>query len=111
MKLSILMPVYNEGDLVAAAVSRVLAVDFGEGVETEIIIVDEVFQRAHLQADAFQPISALGIRPDGVALATDGRRAALAVRFDHRDRENAWRYLTGCSRNETGRQKAYRPIR
>ena len=36
MKLSILIPVYNEGDLIAAAVSRVLAVDFGEGVETEI---------------------------------------------------------------------------
>jgi glycosyltransferase involved in cell wall biosynthesis len=41
VKLSILIPVYNEGDLIAAAVSRVLAVDFGEGVETEIVIVDD----------------------------------------------------------------------
>ena len=40
-KVSILIPVYNEGDLIAAAVSRVLAVDFGEGVETEIVIVDD----------------------------------------------------------------------
>src|SRR3954451_16485201 len=41
MKLSILIPVFNEGDLIAAAVLRVLAVDFGEGVETEIVIVDD----------------------------------------------------------------------
>src|SRR5690349_20602869 len=41
MKVSILIPVYNEGDLIAAAISRVLAVNFGNGVETEVVIVDD----------------------------------------------------------------------
>jgi glycosyltransferase involved in cell wall biosynthesis len=40
-RLSILIPVYNEADLIAAAVARVLAVNFGEDVETEIVIVDD----------------------------------------------------------------------
>ena len=41
VRLSILVPLYNEVDLIATVVSRVLAVDFGEGVETEIIVVDD----------------------------------------------------------------------
>ncbi len=40
MKLSILIPVYNEVDLIRAVVRRVRAVDFGE-IETEIVIVDD----------------------------------------------------------------------
>ncbi len=39
-KLSILIPVYNEVDLIAAVVRRVRAVDFGQ-LETEIIAVDD----------------------------------------------------------------------
>ncbi|MEO8662705.1 MAG: glycosyltransferase [Bryobacteraceae bacterium] len=39
--LSILMPVFNEEDTVAAAVQRLLAVDFGVGVEIEVVVVDD----------------------------------------------------------------------
>jgi glycosyltransferase involved in cell wall biosynthesis len=39
MKLSVLMPVYNEGTTVAAAVERVLAVDYP--VEVEVVVVDD----------------------------------------------------------------------
>jgi glycosyltransferase involved in cell wall biosynthesis len=40
-KLSILLPVYNEADLVATAIHRLFAVDFGADIETEIIAVDD----------------------------------------------------------------------
>ena len=40
-KISILMPLYNEEDLIAAVMARVVEVDFGAGVETEIIVVDD----------------------------------------------------------------------
>jgi glycosyltransferase involved in cell wall biosynthesis len=39
VKLSILMPVYNEGSTVTAAVERVLAVDYP--VEVEVVVVDD----------------------------------------------------------------------
>ena len=39
--VSILVPLYNEVDLIAAVIARVLAVDFRPGVETEIIVVDD----------------------------------------------------------------------
>ena len=39
--LSILIPIYNEEEWIAAVIARVLAVDLGEGVETEIIAVDD----------------------------------------------------------------------
>jgi glycosyltransferase involved in cell wall biosynthesis len=35
------MPLYNEADLIAAVMARVVAVDFGGGVDTEIIVVDD----------------------------------------------------------------------
>lgn len=41
MKLSILMPVYNEEATLQKAVDRVLAIDFQEGVEVEFIIVND----------------------------------------------------------------------
>jgi 2-polyprenyl-3-methyl-5-hydroxy-6-metoxy-1,4-benzoquinol methylase len=40
-KVSILIPVYNEEDLVPEVLTRVLAVSLGEDVETEIIAVDD----------------------------------------------------------------------
>jgi glycosyltransferase involved in cell wall biosynthesis len=40
-RLSILIPVYNEEEFVAAAIQRVLKVDFGPGVEVEIVVVDD----------------------------------------------------------------------
>ena len=40
-KLSILIPVYNEEEWIAAVLARVLAVDLGSGVESEIIAVDD----------------------------------------------------------------------
>jgi glycosyltransferase involved in cell wall biosynthesis len=40
-KISILLPVYNEADFVAAVVNRVLAVDFGAGIQTEVVAVDD----------------------------------------------------------------------
>ncbi len=40
-KLSILTPVYNEVDLLPAVIERVMAVDFGPDVATEILIVDD----------------------------------------------------------------------
>jgi SAM-dependent methyltransferase len=40
-RLSILIPVYNEEEFVAAAIQRVLKVDFGPGVEVEIVAVDD----------------------------------------------------------------------
>ena len=41
MKLSILMPVYNEEATLQKAVDRVLAIDFQEGVDVEFIIVND----------------------------------------------------------------------
>lgn len=40
MKLSIFVCVYNEKDTVLTVLDRIQAVDFGEDVETEIIVVD-----------------------------------------------------------------------
>ena len=40
-KLSIFVPVYNEADLVTTVIERLLAVDFGPGVETEVMVVDD----------------------------------------------------------------------
>ncbi len=40
-KLSILIPIYNEEEWIAAVIARVLAVDLGAGVEIEIIAVDD----------------------------------------------------------------------
>lgn len=40
-RLSILVPVYNEEDLVRPLLERVLAVDFGENLEVEIVAVDD----------------------------------------------------------------------
>jgi glycosyltransferase involved in cell wall biosynthesis len=40
-KVSILVPVYNEVDYVATVIARLAAVDFGAGVETEIVAVDD----------------------------------------------------------------------
>jgi len=40
-KLSILMPVYNEADLIEAAIARVRDVPFREGIEIEIVAVDD----------------------------------------------------------------------
>lgn len=40
-KISILIPVFNEEDLVATVVRRVLEVPFGEGVEVELVAVDD----------------------------------------------------------------------
>jgi glycosyltransferase involved in cell wall biosynthesis len=40
-KVSILIPLYNEGDLISTVITRVLAVDFGPQVETELIVVDD----------------------------------------------------------------------
>jgi SAM-dependent methyltransferase len=39
--LSILIPIFNEEEWIAAVIGRVLAVDLGEDVETEIIAVDD----------------------------------------------------------------------
>lgn len=41
MKLSILVPVYNESGLIAECLSRVRAAPLPPGVETEIIVVDD----------------------------------------------------------------------
>jgi len=41
MKLSILVPVFNEADLLCSVIPRVLAVNYGEGVEIEIVAVDD----------------------------------------------------------------------
>jgi 2-polyprenyl-3-methyl-5-hydroxy-6-metoxy-1,4-benzoquinol methylase len=40
-RLSILVPVYNEEDLVRPLLDRVLSVDFGESLEVEIVAVDD----------------------------------------------------------------------
>ncbi len=40
MRLSIIVCVYNERDTVLMVLERIQAVDFGPGVETEIIVVD-----------------------------------------------------------------------
>jgi len=40
-RISILMPVFNEVEYVATVVARVLAVRFGDDVETEIVAVDD----------------------------------------------------------------------
>jgi glycosyltransferase involved in cell wall biosynthesis len=40
-KLSILIPVYNEEELVAAMIRRLLKVDLGPGIETELVAVDD----------------------------------------------------------------------
>ena len=39
--LSIIVPVFNEADLIGPVIERVFAVDFGEDVESEIIAVDD----------------------------------------------------------------------
>lgn len=39
--LSILIPVYNEEEWIAAVIGRVLAVDLGPGVDSEIVAVDD----------------------------------------------------------------------
>lgn len=62
MKLSILMPVYNEERTLASAVQRVLAVDYG--VDVELIICDD------------------GSR-DGSARVLDGLKDPRIVRRDH----------------------------
>src|SRR6266536_3471660 len=41
IKLSILVPVFNEADLVPTAIARIAEMDFGTGVETEIIAIDD----------------------------------------------------------------------
>lgn len=40
-KLSILIPIYNEEEWIATVIARVLAVQLGDNVETEIIAVDD----------------------------------------------------------------------
>lgn len=40
-KISILIPVYNEEELIVAAVRRLLKVDLGPGLETELVVVDD----------------------------------------------------------------------
>jgi glycosyltransferase involved in cell wall biosynthesis len=40
-KVSILIPVYNEVDLIGTVIERLLQVDFGPGVATELVIVDD----------------------------------------------------------------------
>lgn len=40
-RLSILIPVYNEEELVAAMIQRVLQVDLGQDIETELVAVDD----------------------------------------------------------------------
>ena len=40
-RLSILIPVYNEEEFVAAAIQRLLETDLGPGVETELVAVDD----------------------------------------------------------------------
>jgi glycosyltransferase involved in cell wall biosynthesis len=41
MKVSIVIPVYNEAQTVAALVDKVRALDFGPGTEKELLIVDD----------------------------------------------------------------------
>jgi len=40
-KLSILIPVYNEEELIAAVIHRLLKVDLGPEIETELVVVDD----------------------------------------------------------------------
>ena len=40
-RLSILIPVYNEEEFVAAAIQRLLETDLGPGIETELVAVDD----------------------------------------------------------------------
>ena len=40
-KLSILIPVYNEEELIAAVIQRLLKVDLGPEIETELVVVDD----------------------------------------------------------------------
>jgi len=41
IRLSILVPLYNEVDLIVTVIRRLFAVDFGDNVEIEIIVVDD----------------------------------------------------------------------
>jgi SAM-dependent methyltransferase len=40
-KLSILIPVYNEEELIAAVIQRLLTADLGADIETELVVVDD----------------------------------------------------------------------
>ena len=40
-RLSILIPIYNEEEWIAAVIARVLGVDFGKAIEIEIVVVDD----------------------------------------------------------------------
>lgn len=83
IKLSILVPLYNEVDLIATIIGRLFAVDFGGNVETEIIVVDdgstdgsaevvEEFCRSHLrQVSLFKHT------------ANRGKAAAIRTAIEH----------------------------
>ena len=58
MKLSIVMPVYNEAAYIERVIERVRAVKLPEGVERELIIIDDCSRdgtREKLQAMSSQP--------------------------------------------------------
>lgn len=83
MKLSILIPVYNERYLVGELVRRVLAAPLPEGIERELVIVDDGSTDG--TADVLKPLAAR--HADAIRLFHHGRNqgkgAALRTAIDH----------------------------
>ncbi|HEV2446025.1 MAG TPA: glycosyltransferase [Candidatus Sulfopaludibacter sp.] len=82
-KLSILIPAYNEEEWIAAVIARVVAVDFGDGVEIEIIAVDDASTDGTAEA-----LDELQLRHDGRMRVVRhqrnrGKGAAIRTAIEH----------------------------
>ena len=78
MKLSVVVPVYNEKDTIDEIISRVLAVDVA-GIEKEVIIIDDGSAdgtRQAIEASAWRGDPRVQVRENGINL---GKGAAIRL--------------------------------
>ena len=101
MKLSILMPVYNERTVVERCLSLVLAAPLPESMDREIVIVDDCSTDG-----TWDILQRLAARFREIRLYRHARNRGKGAARAHRDRKSLRRF-----RPDSGRRPRIRPLR